>query len=263
MVEPAVPTAADHAERPVALVTGSSSGIGRALALRLARDGYAVGLLARRAEQMRDVAVQIRERGGAASVHRCDVSRHEQVRAAVEDCRAELGPAQLLVANAGIGSRMPVEELNAAEVELVMRVNFLGAVYVVDALLPSMLARGSGHLVAVASLAGYCGLPERPAYCASKAAMIGFFESLRLDLRPRGIAVTIVSPGFVRTPMTGGEGSERPFMVELEPAVDRIARAIRARRRSLAFPWQMALPATLARALPRSLFDRVARRIRH
>ena len=251
------------AERPVALVTGSSSGIGRALALRLARDGYALGLLARRAEQLRDVAAEIRERGGAASVHPCDVSRHEQVRAAVEHCRAELGPVQLLVANAGMGSRMPADELNADEVELVMRVNFLGAVYVVDALLPEMLARGSGHLVAVASLAGYCGLPERPAYCASKAAMIGFFESLRLDLRPQGIAVTIVSPGFVRTPMTGGERSERPFMVELEPAVDRIARAIRARRRSLAFPWQMALPATLARALPRSLFDRVARRIRH
>lgn len=251
------------AERPVALVTGSSSGIGRALALRLARDGYAVGLLARRAEQLRHVAAEIGEEGGTASVHRCDVSRPEQVRAAVEDCCTKLGPVRLLVANAGMGSRMPLEKLSAGEVELVMRVNFLGAVYAVEALLPAMLARGSGHLVAVASLAGYCGLPERPAYCASKAALIGFFESLRLDLRPRGIAVTIVSPGFVRTPMTGGEGSRRPFMVELEPAVDRISRAIRARRRSLAFPWQMALPATLARALPRNLFDRVARRIRH
>lgn len=250
-------------ERPVALVTGASSGIGRGLAIRLARDGYAVGLLARRAGHLREVAAEIGERGGSASVHRCDVAEREQVLDAVRKCEAELGPVDLLVANAGMGSRMPVEGLDGDEIELVMRVNFLGAVHAVDALLPTMLSRGSGHLVAVASLAGYCGLPGRPAYCASKAAMIGFFESLRLDLRPRGIAVTTISPGFVRTEMTGGEGSVRPFMVELEPAVDRIARAIRARRRSLAFPWQMALPATLARSLPPALFDFVARRIRH
>ncbi len=250
-------------ERPVALVTGASSGIGRGLAVRLARDGYAVGLLARRAGRLREVAAEVEERGGTASVHRCDVSEREQVLHAVESCSAELGPVDLLVANAGIGSHMPVEGLNGDETELVMRINFLGAVHAVEALLPTMLSRGSGHLVAVASLAGYCGLPRRPAYCASKSAMMSFFESLRLDLRHRGIAVTIVSPGFVRTAMTGGEGSVRPFMVELDPAVDRIARAIGARRRSLAFPWPIALPATLARSLPPALFDFVARRIRH
>ncbi|MCY3545537.1 MAG: SDR family NAD(P)-dependent oxidoreductase [Gemmatimonadetes bacterium] len=250
-------------ERPVALVTGASSGIGRGLALRLALDGYAVGLLARRAGHLREVAAEIGERGGIASVHRCDVSERAQVLHAVEDCSARLGPVDVLVANAGMGSHMPVDELNGDDVELVMRVNFLGAVHAVEALLPAMLARGSGQLVAVASLAGYCGLPRRPAYCASKAAMIGFFESLRLDLRHKGIAVTIVSPGFVRTAMTGGEGSVRPFMVELEPALDRIARAIRTRRRSLAFPWQIALPAAMARSLPPVLFDFVARRIRH
>ena len=250
-------------ERRVALVTGASSGIGRGLAIRLARDGYAVGLLARRARHLREVAAEIEECGGSASVHRCDVAEREKVLDAVQDCEAELGPVDLLVANAGMGSHMPVDELNGDEIELVMRVNFLGAVHTVDALLPAMLSRRSGHLVAVASLAGYCGLPRRSAYCASKAAMIGFFESLRLDLRPRGIAVTIVSPGFIRTEMTGGEGSLRPFMVELEPAVDRIAGAIRGRRRSLAFPWQMALPASLARSLPPALFDFVARQIRH
>ena len=244
-------------------MTGASSGIGRGLAIRLARDGYALGIVARRVGRLRDVAAEIRGCGGSASVNRCDVAEREQVFDVVRDCEAELGPVDLLVANAGMGSRMEVEALNGDEVELVMRVNYLGAVHAVDAVLPAMLSRGSGHLVAVASLAGYCGLPGRPAYCASKAAMIGFFESLRLDLRPRGIAVTTISPGFIRTEMTGGEGSVRPFMVELEPAVDRIARAIRARHRSLAFPWQMALPAAIARSLPTALFDFVARRIRH
>ena len=250
-------------ERPVALVTGASSGIGRGLAVRLARDGYSVGLAARRTERLREVVGTIEKHGAAASAHGCDVADPEQVRAAVSACRLALGPVDLLVANAGVGARARVEDLDGEDVRRLMQVNFMGAVYMVEEVLPEMLRRGSGHLVAVASLAGFNGLPERAAYSASKGAMINFFESLRMDLRPRGIAVTVISPGFVRTAMTGGEGSTRPFLVELDPAVDRMARAIKGRRRSLAFPWRIAWPAAVARSLPRGLYDTLARGIRH
>ncbi len=247
---------------PVAFVTGASSGIGRALAIRLAGAGYAVALAARRQDRLEEVAADISDRDGAASVHPCDVSDPEQVRRAVAECRVALGPVELLVANAGVALRDSADGLDAEEVERIVRVNFMGAVYAVEAVLPEMLRRRSGHLAAVASLAGLGGLRGRAAYGASKAAMIHFFESLRLELRPRGVAVTIANPGFVRTEMTElGDDRPRPFMMDVDSAADRIARAILARRRALAFPWQLAVPASLCRALPRALYDAAARKV--
>ena len=251
-------------ERPVALVTGASSGIGRGLALRLARDGYAVGLLARRAGHLREVAAEIGERGGTASVHRCDVSERAQVLHAVEDCSAELGPVDVLVANAGMGSHMHVDELNGDEVELVMRVNFLGAVHAVEALLPTMLSRGSGH-------SGGGGQPGGLLRIAQAAGLLRFQGGHDRLLRepppgpsPQGDCRDHCKPRLrshrddrgrgIGAALHGGTGA-RPWTES--------PRAIRARRRSLAFPWQIALPAAVARSLPPALFDFVARRIRH
>lgn len=256
------PSPMDSPSPPVAFVTGASSGIGRGLAVRLAREGYAVGLAARREDRLKEVAAEVRDHHGTASVHPCDVSDADQVRRAVADCRAALGPVELLVANAGMAVRDRADDLDADEVERVLRVNFMGAVHAVEAVLPEMLRRGSGQLAAVGSLAGFGGLQGRAAYSASKAAMTAFFESLRLELRPRGVAVTVASPGFVRTEMTEiGDGRPRPFMMEPEPAVDRIARAILARRPAVAFPWPLSVPASVGRALPRALYDVVARRV--
>ena len=222
--------------RRVAFVTGASSGIGRGLSVRLAQEGYAVGLAARRLNRLEEVAGDIRDYGGDSLPLVCDVGHHGQVEAAVRACEEALGPVDLLVANAGRGDRTRVTDLSAADVERVMSVNFLGAVYAVEAVLPGMLSRGSGQLVAIASAAGFGGIPGAAAYSASKGAMINFFESLRLDLEPRGIAVTVVSPGFVDTEMTASDGKARPFMVDLDDAVEHIARAILARKKSLVFP---------------------------
>ncbi len=248
--------------RPAALITGASSGIGRALALRLARDGYAVGLVARRTSKLQEVARGVERVGGAASVFGADVADREAVRAAAASVRSDLGPIDLLVANAGVSHRDRPEALDGRETGRVMAINFMGAVHAVEAVLPEMLERDAGHLVAVASLAGFGGLPERASYGASKAAMINFFESLRVELGAGNVAVTVVSPGFVRTAMTGGDDSTRPFLVELEPAAERIARAIRKRSPSLVFPRPLAWPAVLGRALPRRVYDVVARRAR-
>ncbi len=247
------------ASRPVAFVTGASSGIGRAVAVRLAQEGYAVGLAARRVERLREVAGDIDDYHGAASAHRCDVSDPQQVSDAVAACRVELGPIDLVVANAGVAARSRAADLDADEVERVMAVNFMGAVHVVERTLPEMIRRGSGHLVAMASLAGLNGIPGRAAYSASKAAMIAFFESLRLELRGAGVAVTVVNPGFVRTAMTSADDQPRPFMMELDPAAARVVHAILAKQSSVAFPWQLAPAAMLARAVPRRWYDRVLR----
>lgn len=245
--------------QPVAFVTGASSGIGRAVAVRLAQEGYAVGLAARREERLGEVAADIDDYHGAASVHRCDVSDPGQVVAAVAACRVALGPIDLVVANAGIGARTWAADLDAGQVERVMAVNFMGAVHVVECVLPEMLRRGSGHLVAVASLAGLNGIPGRAAYSASKAAMIAFFESLRPELRRAGVATTVVNPGFVRTEMTAADDQPRPFIMEVDAAADRIVQAVLAKRSSVAFPWQLAPATMLARALPRRWYDRLLR----
>lgn len=248
-------------EAPVAFVTGASSGIGRGLALRLAREGYAVGLAARRRDRLEEVAGDIRDIHGVASVHACDVSNPDDVRTAVGACRLALGPIELLVANAGIALRARADDLDADDVERVIRVNFMGAVYAAEAVLPEMLRRRSGQIAAIASLAGFGGLPARAAYAASKSAMISFFESMRLDLRSRGIAVTVVNPGFVRTEMTERYEHSRPFIMDEDPAVARILGAILERKPAVSFPWQVALPAALARALPRRVYDVLARRV--
>ncbi len=246
---------------PVALVTGASSGIGRGIAVRLAREGWAVGLAARRQARLEEVAGDIRDCDGGVSVHVCDVAEPEQVRSAVAECRTALGPVELLVANAGVALRASPADLDAEEVERLFRVNFFGAVHAVEAVLPEMLRRRSGHLVAVASLAGFGGLRERAAYGASKAAMIAFFESLRLDLASQGVAVTVANPGFVRTEMTERDDRPRPFIIDADPAVDRIYRAVLARRPSVSFPWQVASAAALARSFPRRVYDLLAKRV--
>ena len=199
---------------------------------------------------------------GVALPLSCDVTDRTQVARAVEHCESELGPVDLLVANAGMGARTPADGLSAARVEEVFSVNFFGAVYAVEAVLSGMLQRRSGHLVAISSVAGFNGLPGRSAYSASKAAMTNFFESLRLDLRGRGVDVTVISPGFVRTPMTSHASSSRPFVLELDDALDRMMPAILARRPALAFPFPVATLAWMARSFPRRVYDALAGRAR-
>lgn len=248
--------------RRVAFVTGASSGLGRGLAIRLAREGWSVALAARRAEALSEAEAEIRASGGEAICVPCDVSSRTEVRAAVERCEFELGPVDLLVANAGVSQNTRVDDLSAEHVDLICRVNYLGAVHATEAVLPKMLARRDGHLVAVGSLVAFGGLPLTAAYSASKAAMMNFFESLRIDLSGRGVAVTLISPGYVRTDMTARNDHGMPFLVELDDAVDRMYRAITARRRAYAFPWQLASLMWTARILPRWIYDRLASRVR-
>lgn len=244
----------------VILITGASSGIGSALAIELGKRGARVGLVARRADELEKIARDVEAAGGAALALPCDVRDAEAVKTAAETLRAKFGAIDLLVANAGVGVTTSVEDLRAEVVERVISINVIGAVNSVAAVLPQMLKRGDGHLVAISSLAASRGLPKSAAYCASKAAMSAFFESLRVDLRGKGIDVTVIHPGFIKTPLTAGRESKMPFLMELDDATNRILQAIEKRKRSYWFPFPLSTMVRAMRAVPDAVYDYMASR---
>jgi len=224
----------------VAILTGASSGIGHALAKELARGGFKVGLLARRREPLEQLAAEIKQAGGAADFETADVTDRPGLLAAIHRLTDRLGPADLLVANAGAGVPTDIEPMNVPEVEQMIRVNQFGVIYAIEAVLPDMLKRKSGHLAAVSSLAAYKGFPGQAGYCSSKAAVKMYMDSLRIQLRSRGIAVTTICPGFVKTPMTAAHKFPMPFLMEPDEAARRVARALRRKKKVFNFPWPMA-----------------------
>jgi short-subunit dehydrogenase len=170
--------------------------------------------------------------------------------AAIHGLATQLGPVDLLIANAGVGMPTRLEPMNVLDIEEMFRVNTLGVVYAIEAVLPEMLCRGRGHLAAVSSLAAYKGMPGESAYCASKAAVNTYMEGLRIHLRDKGIAVTTLCPGFVRTPMTEVNQFHMPWLLEADVAARRMARALHRRRKVYNFPWQTSLLMKLTRWLP-------------
>jgi short-subunit dehydrogenase len=242
-------------DRKVAFITGASSGFGRGLALRFAQRGYALGLSARREELLNDLVEEIGAGGGRAIAYPCDVSDREALLAAIRRAEGELGPVDLMIANAGISTHATPEELDSREVERVMGINFQGTVTAAEGVLQGMLERGRGQIVVVSSLASFQGLLQHGSYCASKAAMNAFFESLRLDVAGRGVDVTIITPGFVKTEMTNHNRYPMPFLMELEPALDTMVRGILKKKRMIRFPVPLSTVTWWARVLPRGLYD--------
>lgn len=241
----------------VVFITGASSGIGQALAVELGRKGAALGLLARRAETLREIVSEVEAAGGRALALPADVKDADAVRAAADQVREKFGRVDVLVANAGVGATTDARDLKPDAVANVISVNVLGAVNSVTAVLPEMVEQKSGQLVVISSLAAYRGLPKSAAYCASKAAVSAFFESLRVDLQGSGVDVSIIHPGFIKTPLTAGREAQMPYLMELDDAVKKIVRAIEARKKSYAFPWQLATIVRAAMLFPVPLYDRI------
>ncbi|HEY1190708.1 MAG TPA: SDR family NAD(P)-dependent oxidoreductase, partial [Gemmata sp.] len=188
--------------------------------------------------------------GGRALAAPADAGSREQVEAAFARVRAELGPIDLVIANAGVGRPTLRDPVNMGDVEDTFRINLMGVVYTVSAALPEMLARRSGHLVAVSSLAAYRGLPAESAYCASKAAVNVYMEALRIHLRGTGVRATTVCPGFVKTPMTETNKFYMPQLMDAEHAARKMLRAIAAGKKVYNFPWGLHLLIKLSRWLP-------------
>lgn len=242
------------------MITGASSGIGRGLALEIARRGAKLGLVARRADALQALVGEIEALGSKALALPADVQDGTSMAAAVERLTAELGPVDVLIANAGVGPTKHAAELRGEEVADVININVIGAANSATAVVPQMTARGRGHLVVISSLAAYRGLPKSAAYCASKAAVSALFESFRLDLEPRGIDVTIIHPGFIKTALTAGRHAQLPFLLELDDAVLRIVRAIERRKKTFSFPWQLATIVRAGMFMPIWMYDRISRK---
>jgi short-subunit dehydrogenase len=196
----------------VMIITGASSGIGRALALQLAQQGAWLALAARNVDQLESVAADCRRYSGRAIVVPTDVAEQAQCQSLVEQTVAEYGRLDTLVNNAGISMWARFDELKDLSVfERIMRVNYLGSVYLTAYALP-YLKQTQGRIVAVSSLAGKNGIPTRSGYAASKHAMAGFFDSLRIELTETGVTVTVIYPGFVKS-----EIRERAFDADGQP----------------------------------------------
>jgi len=185
----------------VVLVTGGGRGIGRAVALEAARRGARVAVLARTEGEVRETAVAARKHGGEAIALVGDVTVAEDVAAAIHETEGELGPVDVLVANAGIVANVPVAEMDEATWDAVVDVNLKGVFLACRAVVPGMLERGAGRIVAVSSISATLGTPGLSAYCAAKWGVVGFVKALSEEVKGRGITVTSVLPGSVDTTM--------------------------------------------------------------
>lgn len=184
----------------VTLITGASSGIGAELARQFAAEGARVALVARSETRLEDVAAQCRAAGGEALVVRADVSEEAQCAEAVARCVAQFGRLDILVNNAGIGFRGRFDEItDLSMIESLMRVNYFGSAWCTAHALPH-LKQSRGQIIAMSSLSGLAGVPRRSIYCATKHAMAGFFDALRVELEDDGVAVTVIYPSFVYSP---------------------------------------------------------------
>lgn len=243
-----------------AFVTGASVGIGAELAKLLARQGLHVAIAARREPELAAVAAAIRADGGHATIVPVDVSDAAAITAAVQRIDADLGGLDLVVANAGIATQRHSAKLQWDDCATMLGVNVIGATATLVAAIPGMVARGRGHLVGVSSIAAYRGLPKLAVYSASKAYLSAMLEGMRVDLGPKGICVTDVRPGYVRTAMNEGAGK---LPMELQPveAAQEIVDAILARKAVHAFPMPVAAVMRSAAALPRGLWTAFARKV--
>lgn len=231
----------------VAWITGGGTGIGRGLALRLAADGWTVAISGRRPGPLHETAAL---NPAQIIAYPLDVADSQAVRTVVADIEATLGAVSLVILNAGIGKFVRFADLDVETWTRHVQVNYLGAVHGVDATLPGFMQRKSGHIVIVASVAGYRGVPLAGAYGPTKAALINLAECLRFELERKGIAISICTPGFIETDLTAGNKFPMPFLMKLDTAVDIIYRGIQRRKFEITCPWQLVRLLKLMRCLP-------------
>jgi short-subunit dehydrogenase len=243
--------------KPTVLLTGAAHGIGRATAIALSRKGMPLGLIDRDADGLAELMQSLKAQGATAlAAEAVDVTDRASLFAAVDRLTAQLGPIDVLVACAGVGALTLVPELDTSMLRQTLDVNLVGVAQSIEAVLPAMIERKDGHIVGIASMAGYRGFPWMISYSASKAALIAYLEAIRPGLRKRGVTVTTVCPGFVRTKMCADLPYQRPIkMIEPEEAARHLVRAVERRPRNCVFPFSMRFGLALLKYMPDSFFD--------
>lgn len=240
-------------------LTGASSGIGAAIAKELVARGARVALTARREEVLKNLADSFGSHTSQAAVFPGDVTDLGRMSYVVDEIEKTFGVIDIVIANAGTHVFSKPEEFNAEEYMSLTRTNFGGMLYTLEPIVRRMVGRQRGHVVVIASLAGYRGLPRAAAYSASKAAIINFVESMRFHLRRQGIKVSLVNPGFVRTPLTDKNDFYMPFLVEADDAARIICDGIERRKKEIVFPFLFAWMLKTARIIPYSIYETMVR----
>ena len=244
---------------PTVFITGASSGIGESLARLYASRGFQLGLVARRKETLEKLAADLNPRPALYAIDVRDIAGLKQ---AANDFMSRFGVPTIVIANAGVsrGTLTEIEDDLKAFQE-VLDINVMGMVNTFHSFITPMRDAGSGTLVGIASVAGFRGIPGGGAYSASKAAAIKYCESLRVELRGSGVSVVTICPGYIRTPMTAVNKFKMPFLIDVDEAVARFARAIDARASFTVIPWTMGIAARVLRMVPNWLYDRVFSRM--
>ena len=237
-------------------ITGASSGIGEALAVYYAAQGATLGLAARRGDSLAALNARL---GGRHACYPLDVTDAPALHAAAADFVARFGAPDIVIASAGVSAGTLTEcEEDLAVFKRVMDINVFGMAATFAPFIPALKAAGNAaRLVGIASVAGIRGLPGAEAYSASKAAAIAYLESLRLEMRPYGIKVVTIAPGYIATPMTAVNPYKMPFLLPAAKAAERFAAAIARGTTYAVIPWQMGVVAKVLRLLPNWLYDRL------
>lgn len=240
------------------LIVGASRGIGAALAHELAARGLQLGLLARNQAQLDALAAELRQAHGVrVETASLDVADREAVAPVLQALMDRFGTVDIVVANAGVLGWRKAGDGNVAEDRRIIETNLLGAIAVIDAAVAQFKRQGRGQVVGISSISAYRGIPGSGAYSASKAALTNYLEALRLELAGKGIDVTVVHPGFVKTDI-GPNMDKYPFAAEPAKVAREIADGIARRRKNLivpGFPWRLVLPAL--KLLPDSVIRKV------
>lgn len=237
-------------------ITGASSGLGAALAREYAAQGATLGLLARRRDALEQLAASL-PNAGRHKVYAADVTDRAALAAAAADFIACMGGADIVIANAGVSHGTLTEHAEDLLVfDIILATNVSATVATFAPFIAGMKAQaGPRRLVGIGSVAGIRGLPGAGAYSASKAALLSYCESLRLELKPHGIRVVTIAPGYIDTPMTQKNAYPMPFLMPADQFAAQAARAIAAGASYRVIPWQMGIVAKLLRALPNALYD--------
>jgi len=245
-------------------ITGASSGIGAALAREYAAQGASLGLVARRAEVLAALAASL-PNPQQHTIYPLDVTDFSALAAAAQDFIARHGGADIVIASAGVSAGTLTEHPEDQQMfDAIMRINVSATVATFTPFIGAMKTQATPRrLVGIGSVAGIRGLPGAGAYSASKAALLSYCESLRLELKPYGIEVVTIAPGYIDTPMTQHNAYPMPFLMAPQRFAEAAARAIAAGASYCVIPWQMGVVAKLLRALPNWLYDRVFSKAPH